>query len=347
MRAGVELRDVGKITPRLDRAAEPPMSTMRAAVHDRYGGPSVVRVADVDRPTVRSTGILIRVTATTVNRTDCAYRAATPPIVRFLTGLRSPRRAILGTEYAGEVIEIGAKVTKFAPGDRVFGYNESHFGAHAEYLTVPEDAAVAPIADGVSDASAAASTEGGHYALAVLRKAQVGPDSRVLVYGASGAIGSAAVQLAKHLGATVTAVCGLAQMDTIRELGADRAVDYQTTDFTADTDRYDLVYDAVGKSSYRACRRLIKPDGVFASSDAGTLAVNFLLVPVTALVRSRRVIFAYPSFDQEMIAHLGDLVGSGAFRPLIDDNSWSLEQIVSAHEYVETGQKFGNVIITV
>jgi NADPH:quinone reductase-like Zn-dependent oxidoreductase len=322
------------------------MTTMRAAVHDRYGGPSVVRVDDVERPTVSTDQILVRIRVTTVNRTDCAYRSATPAIVRFLTGLRVPRRRVLGTEYAGEVVEVGSEVTKFSPGDRVFGYNEGHFGTHAEYLTVPETAAVARISDGVSDKSAAASTEGSHYALVTLRKAGIGPGKKVLIYGASGGIGSAAVQLSKDLGATVTAVCGTAHLDTVAGLGADRVVDYQTADFTADQDRYDLVYDAVGKTSFAVCRRLLGRGGMYASSEAGRLAVNFWLVPVTRFARSGRVIFAYPSFDQELITHLGGLVGSGAFTPLLD-RSWPLEEIVAAHEYVETGQKVGNVTITV
>lgn len=322
------------------------MTTMRAAVRRNYGPPSVVTIEEVDRPSPGENDVLVRITTTSVNRTDCAYRSASPFVMRFITGLRKPRRFVIGTEFAGEVVETGAGVSRFSVGQRVFGYNEGHAGVHAEYVVVPEHGALAVTGEGISETTAAASTEGAHYALVSIRKAGLGAGQDALIYGASGAIGSAAVQLAKELGANVTAVCGTDQVETIRQLGPDRVVDYQTSDFTTDAQRYDLVFDAVGKTSYKACKPLLKPGGVYAWSEAGPWAKNFFLVAATRWFGPHRVIFAYPSFDQEMIEYLGGIVSSGAFTPLLD-RSFPLDEIVSAYEYVETGQKVGNVTITV
>ncbi|MFJ8630782.1 NAD(P)-dependent alcohol dehydrogenase [Streptomyces sp. NPDC093568] len=231
---------------------------MKAAVHSRYGPPAVVRVAEVDQPSVGDKDLLVRVHATTVNRTDCAYRAARPFFVRALTGLARPRRAVLGTEYAGVVEAVGGGVTSFSVGDRVFGYNEGAFGTHAEYLAVPHDGPVATMPAGMTFEEAAPGTEGAHYAMAFIRVARVRAGQEVLVYGATGAIGSAAVQFLKHHGATVTAVCGTAQLELVKGLGADRVVDHTAQDFTRDERRYDAVFDAVGMSTFGRCRRLLR-----------------------------------------------------------------------------------------
>lgn len=320
---------------------------MKAAVHHRYGPPGVVRVVEeVARPTVGDGDILVRVHATTVNRTDCAYRAASPFFVRTFTGLTRPRRAVLGTEYAGVVAAVGGGVTAFAVGDRVFGYNEGAFGAHAEYLAVPQDAPVATMPGGVTFEEAAPGTEGSHYALAFIRTAGVVAGQDVLVHGATGAIGSAAVQLLKHHDVTVTAVCDTARLDLVKGLGADRVVDYTARDFTRDEQRYDAVYDAVGKSTFGRCKRLLKPGGVYVSSDLGPGAQNLFLPLATPLFRGRKVRFPLPKQDQAMVRHLGELMEAGAFRPVID-RRYPLDQIVDAYRYVEAGQKTGNVVITV
>jgi NADPH:quinone reductase-like Zn-dependent oxidoreductase len=234
---------------------------MKAAVRTRYGPPEVVRVAEVEQPAPRDGQVLVRVHATTVNRTDCGLRAAQPFIYRFFTGLRRPRLTVLGNEFAGEVEAVGRGVTAFRPGDRVFGFDATRFGAHAEYLATAADGQIATIPDALSFEQAAASTEGSHYALSMIRAARVRRGQDVLVYGATGAIGSAAVQLLKALGAEVTAVCATAHLDLVRGLGADRVVDYTAGDFTRDTRRYDVVLDAVGKSTFGRCRRLLKPGG--------------------------------------------------------------------------------------
>lgn len=318
---------------------------MKAAVHTSYGPPDVVRVTEVHKPVPKDSELLVRVHATTVNRTDCGYRAAKPFLVRSFTGLVRPKLTILGTEFAGEVEAVGPGVTSFEVGDRVFGYVEGLFGAHAEYLTVPEDASVATVPANVTIEEAAASTEGSHYALSFIRHANIGSGQDVLVHGATGAIGSAAVQLVKSVGATVTAVCATDHVALVKDLGADRVIDYTVEDFTSDEQTYDVVLDAVGKSTFGRCRRLLRPGGLYLSSDLGPFAQNLILPLVTPLFRGRKVKFPFPKHDQQMVRYFKGLMESGDFRPVID-RRYPLEQIVEAYRYVETGQKVGNVVIS-
>lgn len=319
---------------------------MKAAVHTRYGPPEVVGIREVDRPAVGDRDVLVRVHATTVNRTDCAYRAAKPFFMRLLTGIARPRRTIMGTEFAGEVEAIGNGVTSFSVGDRVFGYNEGAFGAHAEYLSVPQDGSIATMPAGVTFEQAAPGTEGAHYALAFIRHAGTRAGQDVLVHGATGAIGSAAVQLLKSLGVTVTAVCATESLALVKNLGADRVVDYTVGDFTEDEQTYDAVFDAVGKSTFGRCRRLLKPGGVYLSSEPGPWAQNLVLTLVTPLLRGKKVKFAFPRDNQAIVRHLREVIESGDFKPVVD-RRYALDQIVDAYRYVESGQKIGNVVITV
>ncbi len=300
----------------------------------------------MDKPAVGDRDVLVRVHTATVNRTDCAYRAARPFFIRLLTGLARPRRTILGTEFAGEIEAAGRGVTTFAVGDRVFGYNEGAFGTHAEYLSVPEDGSIATIPEGMAFEQVAPGTEGAHYALAFVRHAGTRAGQDVLVYGATGGIGSAAVQLLKSLDVTVTAVCDTANLELVRGLGADRVVDYTAGDFTEDEQTYDAVFDAVGKSTFGHCKRLLKPGAVYVSSELGPWAQNPVLALVTPLLRGRRVRFPVPRDNQEIVRHLRELIASGKFEPVID-RRYPLDQIVDAYRYVETGQKIGNVVITV
>ena len=319
---------------------------MKAAVHTRYGPPEVVRIIDVDKPAPTGNRLLIRVHATTVNRTDCHYRAAKPFIMRFLCGLTKPKATILGTEFAGEVVAVGSEVTSFHVGNRVFGYNEGPFGAHAEYMVIPEDGLVAAMPANVTYRAAAPGTEGSHYALAHIRRAKVGEGYHVLVYGATGAVGSAAVQLLKCHGALVTAVCGTEHVELVRGLGADRVIDYTSGDFGEDSQVYDVVFDAVGKISFGRCKPLLKQGGIFMSTGPGRGYQNLMLPLITPLSGGKKVLFAYPHFDQAALRHLRDLIEAGAFKPVID-REYPLDQIVEAYRYVETGQKIGNVVIGV
>jgi NADPH:quinone reductase-like Zn-dependent oxidoreductase len=320
---------------------------MKAAVHTRYGSPEVVRIVDVPMPTVGNHDVLVKVHVTTVNRTDCGFRAAHPFFIRVFTGLLRPRRRILGTEFAGTVEAIGGGVTSFAVGDDVFGFHEWRFGAHAEYLSIPEDGPVTALPANLTYEETAPSTEGAHYALSNIRKAKIHGGQAVLVYGATGAIGSAAVQLLKSLGAVVTGVCDTKNLDLVRSLGADRVIDHTAEDFTADEQRYDLVLDAVGKSSFGRCRWLLKPRGIYISSDLGPLSQNPILGLVTPLLGGKRVKMPIPPrLGKEELGYLRGLMESGAFKPVID-RRYPLDEIVEAYRYVETGRKIGNVVINV
>jgi NADPH:quinone reductase-like Zn-dependent oxidoreductase len=300
----------------------------------------------VEKPAASDNEVLVKVHATTVNRTDCAYRAARPFFMRFLTGLTRPRATVLGTEFAGVVEAVGSGVTSFEVGDRVFGYNEGSFGAHAEYMSIPGDGSLATMPASVTYQEAAPGTEGSHYALSQIRAAKVQSGQDVLVYGATGAIGSAAVQLLKSLGAKVTAVCDTDNVELVGGLGADRVIDYTAGDFTKDNQRYDAVLDSVGKSSFTQCRRLLKPHGIYISSELGPLAQNPFLALIAPLHGGKKVMFPIPKHDQEMVGYFKELIESGEFKPVIG-RTYPLDQIVEAYRYVETGQKIGNVVISV
>lgn len=319
---------------------------MKAAVHTRYGPPDVVQILEVDKPTPARDEVLVTVHATTVNRTDCAYRAGTPLVARLVYGPVKPRVTVLGCEFAGVVEAIGADVTSFAVGDRVFGYHEGRFGAHAEYLPVSQSASIAAMPATMPFGQAAACTEGAHYALSLIEAAKVRSGQHVLVNGASGGIGSAAVQLLRSLGAHVTAVCASSHVELVSTLGAERVIDYTVQDFTTDSQRYDVVIDAVGKSSFARCRRLLHPHGIYLSSELGPHAQNPALALLTPLLRGRRVLFPIPRHDQAMVEHLKALMESGQFTPVID-SSYPLDQIRDAYRYVETGQKIGSVVIII
>ena len=320
---------------------------MKAAVSVRYGPPEVVRVVDDEpAPQVRADDVLVRVHATTVNRTDCGYRGASPFFIRGVSGLRRPKVRVWGTEYAGVVERVGRDVTRFAPGDRVFGYAEGRFGAHAELVTVSVTSMVALVPDGVDLPTAAAATEGGHYALSGIRRAGIGPGQRVLVHGATGAIGSAAVQLLVDLGVHVVATAPTAQVDLVTGLGADVVLDHQKVDFTRTGLVVDAVLDLVGKSTFGACRRILRPAGVYVSSDLGPFAQNVALPLVTKIGRGRRVVFPFPMETLEVLEYLRARLESGAYRPVLD-RTYPLAGIIEAYRYVETGQKVGNVVIQV
>lgn len=314
----------------------------------QYGPPDVVRVVDdAPDPEVAPDDLLVRVHATTVNRTDCGYRAASPFVMRGLTGWRAPRIRVWGTEYAGVVEQVGAQVTRFAPGDRVFGYAEGRFGAHAELVAVAETSLVALVPDGVDLHHAAAATEGGHYAVSSIRRAGIAPGHRVLVHGATGAIGSAAVQLLVDLGAHVIATAPTAHVELVRGLGAEQVVDHESEDFTRIEGRVHAVLDMVGKSTFGACRRMLTPDGVYVSSDLGPFAQNLALPVVTRLGRGRRVVFPIPMETPDVLEHLRSRLESGAFRPLLDPTTYALEDIAAAYRYAESGRKTGSLVIVV
>lgn len=319
---------------------------MLAAVRTEYGAPDVVRVMTVEDVTAGPNDVLIKIRFSTVNRTDCAYRSGSPRLARLAYGFPKPRALILGMEFAGVVAEVGSAVTAFAVGDRVFGYNEGPCGGHAEYIAVPETGPIARVPDGVDISLAAASTEGAHYAMTMIDKAKVQAGQRVLVNGGTGGIGSAAVQLLRDLGADVTAVAPTDHVELVRGLGASRVIDFQAEDFTQDQQRYDLVVDAVGKSTFGQCRPLLTNHGVYVSSELGPWAQNPALALLAPISRGKRVIFPIPTHNQEVVEHIAGLLASGALKPVID-REYALADVVEAYRYVESGQKVGNVLLKV
>ena len=319
---------------------------MRAAVHVRYGPPEVVRIADLAKPTAGDHEVLVKVRATTVNRTDCGFLSGKPWFVRLFSGIRKPKAMVLGCEFAGVVEAIGGGVTSFAVGDRVFGFSEWRFGGQAEYLTMAQDGSIATMPANVTFEEAACSTEGSHYALSMITKAKIASGQRVLVNGATGAIGSAAVQLLKRLGVVVTAVCATEHVELVRGLGADRVIDYTAEDFTRDAQTYDAVLDAVGKSSFGRCKRLLTPRGIYVSSDLGFLAQNPILALVTPLFKQRVLFPIPPKYTQARVNGFKQMLEAGEFHPVID-RRYALDQIVEAYRYVGSGKKIGNVVITV
>lgn len=320
---------------------------MRAAVHTRYGSPDAISLREVEPPVPKDDELLIEVHATTVNRTDCQTLLGKPTFARLFYGLPRPRHQVLGCEFAGRVTAVGRAVTSFSVGDDVVGYDDNRFGGHAGSMTIPESGMVTLMPTGLSFADAAPIAEGAHYALTNLRAAGVGPGQRVLVNGATGGIGSAAVQLAVHMGADVTGVCARPHLDLVASLGAARVIDYTTEDFTTTgQEEYDLVLDAVGKRTFGACKPLLKPGGIYSSSELGPRGENTWLALWTSRFGSKKVIFPIPRNSREDLDFLTGLVETGAYRPVID-RTYPFEQIVEAFRYVETGQKIGNVVITV
>jgi NADPH:quinone reductase-like Zn-dependent oxidoreductase len=317
---------------------------MKAVVHDRYGGPEVLRLEEVERPAPKDGEVLVRVRAATVNRTDSGWRRPHPFFVRFFTGFRRPRRRILGSDFAGEVEAVGAGVSEFAVGDHVFG-STAGFGANAEFVCVPETGRIAHKPAGLTFEEAAPICEGAFYALTCVRKAGVREGQRIVVYGASGAIGTAAVQLAKHLGAHVTAVCNTKNVDLVRSLGPDRVIDYIQEDFTRNGETYDVVLDAVGKHSFRRSRRSLARGGVFATTDLGFMWQVPLFSLVTRLAGGRRVMLPIATNTKADVLFLKELIEAGQYRAVVD-RTYPLEDVVEATRYVETGQKTGNVVLT-
>jgi NADPH:quinone reductase-like Zn-dependent oxidoreductase len=316
---------------------------VRAVVHDRYGPPDVLRLEDVEQPVPKDDEVLIRIHATTVNRTDCGMRAAEPFFIRFLTGLRRPRRRILGMELAGEVEAVGAAVTEYTAGDEVFGVAGS--GAHAELVCVRERGALAHKPAGLSFDEAAAVCDGAIIALAAMRKADPREGRSLVVYGASGSIGTAAVQLARYFGAHVTAVCTTENFELVRSLGADEVVDYTQEDFTENGRTYDAIFDAVGKHSFRRCRRSLKPGGIFLETDLGFMWHVPPLALASRWIGDKRVTLPIPKYSKENVRFVKQLLEEGKYRAVID-RRYPLEDVVEATKYVETGQKVGNVVLT-
>ena len=318
---------------------------MRAVVNERYGSPDVLELREVPAPQPRPNEIQVRVHATTVGRTDACALRAHPFFIRIGSGLLRPKRKILGLDFAGVVETAGSRVENFRPGDRVFGLTPGGYGAHAQFVCVPADGAVAVMPPGTPFAEAVVG-EGAWYANTYLERFGLAPGHRILIYGASGAIGTSAVQLSKARGAVVTAVAPTPHLELARRLGADRVVDYTVEDFTQLGERYDFVLDAVGKTTYFQCRPLLKPSGVFAATDLGPWWQNIVLSTWSSLTRSGRVVMPMPISSQSFVELLRDLIAAGEFQAVID-RTYPLSEIAEAYRFVELAQKAGIVVVEV
>lgn len=324
-------------------------ASMRAAVHRRFGGPEVVGVESVTRPVPRAGELLVRVHASDVSVADHRMRARDLPpgfavVGPFLLGFRAPRRTVLGMEVAGVVEAVGDGVTSFAPGDRVASVTGGLFGGHAEYARIRAEGAVTRVPDGLSSEDAVALVFGGNTALAFLRAGGVGAGARVLVNGASGAVGVMAVQLAKHLGAHVTAVCSAANAELVAGLGADAVLDYATVDFTAQDATYDVVVECVGNAPFRRVRRVIRRGGALLAV-VGSFG-DLIGARWNSARSGIRVVAGDLGASAEDLALLMRLAQDGTIRPVID-RTYDLDEVVEAHRYVDTGRKRGAVVLRI
>ncbi len=320
---------------------------MKAITYTKYGPPDVLQLKEVEKPTPKDNEVLIKIHATTVNRTDCGFRKPEYPlIIRFINGLFRPKIKILGSELAGEIESIGKDVKTFKQGDQVFGLSTKHFGTHAEYICIPEKGSITTKPANMSYDESAAVCDGLMLALNYIGKINFINVKKILIYGASGSIGSACVQLVKYHGANITAVTNTKNLELVKSLGAETVIDYTKDDFTKDDQMYDVVIDAVGKSSFYRCKKLLKPGGIYFSTDLGFLSQNIFLALLTPIFCSKKVKFPIPKDSKEDIVFFKELIEAGHYKAVID-RRYPLEQIIEATKYVETGQKTGNVVITI
>jgi len=319
---------------------------MKAVVYTKYGSPDVLQLTEVEKPVPTDNEVLIKIIATSVNRTDCGFRQPEYLLVRLVSGIFQPKRKILGSEMAGEVEAIGKNVQTFKPGDAVFGLSTFNFGTHAEYVCIAEDKSITTKPANISFNEAAAVCDGGFLALSYIRKIDFTNSPNILIHGASGSIGSACVQFAHYFGAKITAVCQTKDFELLKSLGAGEVIDYTKENFTEKGQIYDVVIDAVGKSSFFRCRKILKPHGIYFSTELGYLSQNIFLALLTPLLGGKKVLFPIPKDTKEDIVFIKELMEKGKYKAVID-RTYPFEQLVEATRYVETGQKVGNVVVVI
>ncbi|MEJ9231828.1 NAD(P)-dependent alcohol dehydrogenase [Peribacillus butanolivorans] len=322
---------------------------MKAIVYTKYGPPDVLQLKEVKKPTPKENEILVKVKATTVTVADIRSRSFTVPLsvwlpARITLGFRRPKKSILGLELSGEVESVGKDVKQFKKGDQVFAASQIGYGAYAEYKCLPENGPVSIKPNNLSFEEAAAIPIGARTALFYLRKANIKSGQKVLVYGASGSVGSNAVQIAKYFGADVTGVCSTTNLELVKSLGADQVIDYTREDFSSKGETYDVIFEAVDKSSFSACMKSLKKDGTYINVTVPLPGVRMLW---TKLTSNRKLILGQNSPENsEALNFLKELVETGKLKVVID-RYYAFEEIVEAHRYVEKGHKKGNVVITV
>ena len=318
---------------------------MKAAVRSTYGASEVLSVKEIDIPTPKDNEVLIRVHAATVNRSDCHVLTGKPYAMRLFTGLSKPKLATTGCDFAGEIAATGRGVTAFKPGDKIMGFGGGlGSGSHAQYFILRGTTAakaIVPMAANLTYAEAAACLEGAFYALNSVKGIDPKPGQKALVIGATGAIGAATVQFLKYYGVSVTATCRGEHEALVRSLGAERMIDYTKKDFTKDNERYDLIFDSVGKSSFFKCKHLLKKNGKYTSSNG---IINFFLILITSILGGKKVVFKIAVRIKAGLQFIKELIEEGKFVP-VTDRIYPLERIADAYSYVMTGQKVGNVVI--
>lgn len=323
---------------------------MKAVEYTKYGSPDVLQIKEVAKPVPADNEVLVKICATTVETTDAIFRQGATFSARLFTGLFKPKFTRPGGEFAGQIEATGSAVTRFKAGDQVFGTAGTGFGAHAEYICLPEDGPMALKPANLTYAEAVAVHPGALTALPNLRDAaQIQQGQRVLINGASGSIGTSAVQLAKHFGAHVTGVCSTANVELVKSLGADEVIDYKQADFTRSGQSYDIVFDTVGKSSFTRCRRILKPGGIYLTTVLTPAILAQMLWTSRFGSKKAKIVFAglRPAGEKNAdLAFVIKLVEAGALKPVID-RSYTLEQIIEANRYVDTGHKKGSVVVTV
>jgi NADPH:quinone reductase-like Zn-dependent oxidoreductase len=317
---------------------------MKASIRRTYGLPNQIRIENIEKPIPKDNEVLIKVHAATVNRTDCAILTAKPFIMRFVLGLFRPRKIILGTDFAGKVVGIGKNVKSFCINDRVFGFNDMGSKSQSEYLTQTEDNLFS-IPDNIDNKQAAASLEGAHYAYTFIHKVNIQSGQKILINGVTGGIGSALIQFVKQYDVTITATCNTKNIKLIESLGADKIYDYTKENFTDDKEKYDYIFDSVGKSTFGKCKPLLKEGGIYISSELGPYSQNLFYAIITMFL-NKKVIFPAPYSTQKTIPYIMELLKQEKFKPIID-REYSLEDINLAYEYVLRGEKIGNVIINI
>ena len=323
---------------------------MKAIVYTKYGPPEVLKLVEIEKPVPNENEVLVKIFATTVTATECTFRKGEPYFSRLFTGLTKPKITRLGEELAGEIKAVGKDVKLFKKGDKVFGTAGPKFGANAEYLCIPEDGVIAPKPSNMSYEEAASAVDGFLTALPFLRdKGKIKSGQRVLINGASGSVGSAAVQIAKYFGAEVTGVCSTANSEMVKSIGADNVIDYTKEDFTKTGETYDIIFDAVGKISFSKCKNSLNRKGIFLEAGIGLAIMRHVLL--TSFFGSRKAKIAAtglrpPNERKKDLLLLKELMEAGKIKPVID-RSYPLEQIAEAHRYVDKGHKKGNVVITV
>jgi len=315
---------------------------MKASIRRNYCSPSQLKIEHIQKPIPKDDEVLIKVYATTVNRTDCANLTAKPFIMRFVLGLFKPGKIIVGTDFAGEILSIGKNITAFNIGDRVFGFNDMGAESQAEYLTTVEENIFA-IPKNIEFKQAAASLEGAHYAYSFIHKVSIKSGQNILINGATGAIGSALLQFVRQYDVKIAATCNTKNIELIKNMGADKIFDYTKEDFTNKGGKYDFIFDTVGKTTFGKCKSLLNKNGVYISSELGPYAQN-VFYPLFNSISIKKVIFPIPYNKRETIPYISSHLENGKFKPVID-REYQLKDISEAYVYVIKGEKTGNVLI--